>query len=98
MNKIFSLILILSISSCSSIAFWQSDEIDPDEPRELVDFNERFEFTENWEKKFKGENNLNNFIPAFQAVVYFLLTKRQCLKYGYRIWRSPLGDRTRNNN
>ena len=33
MNKLFSLILILSISSCSSIAFWQSDEIDPDEPR-----------------------------------------------------------------
>ncbi len=49
MNKIFSLILILSISSCSSIAFWQSDEVDPDEPRELIDFNERFEFTENWD-------------------------------------------------
>ena len=46
MNKIFSLILILSISSCSSIAFWQSDEIDLDEPRELKEFNERFEFIE----------------------------------------------------
>ena len=54
MNKIFSLILILSISSCSSIAFWQSDEVDPDKPRELIDFNERFEFTENWDIKFKG--------------------------------------------
>ena len=52
MNKIFSLIIILSISSCSSIAFWQSDEVDPDEPRELIDFNNRFEFIENWEIKF----------------------------------------------
>ena len=73
MNKIFSLILILSISSCSSIAFWQSDEVDPDEPRELVDFNERFEFAENWEIKFKGENALNNFIPAFSGSSLFFV-------------------------
>ena len=32
MNKFLSLILILTISSCSSIAFWQSDEVDLDEP------------------------------------------------------------------
>ena len=73
MNKIFSLILILSISSCSSIAFWQSDEVDPDEPRELIDFNERFEFTENWDIKFKGENTLNNFIPAFSGTSLFFV-------------------------
>jgi len=65
MNKIFSLVLIISLSSCSSIAFWQSDEIDPDEPKELVDFNERFEFVENWETKFSGENTLNNFCTRF---------------------------------
>ena len=73
MNKISSLILMLLISSCSSIAFWQSDEVDPDEPRELEDFNERFEFTENWEIKFKGENNLNNFIPAFSGGSLFFV-------------------------
>ena len=73
MNKIFSLILILSISSCSSIAFWQSDEVDSDEPRELVDFNERFKFAENWEIKFKGENALNNFIPAFSGSSLFFV-------------------------
>ncbi len=67
MNKLLSLILILSISSCSSIAFWQSDEVDPDEPRELEDFNERFQFVENWEIRFKGENKLNNFEPAFSG-------------------------------
>ena len=67
MNKLLSLIFILSISSCSSIAFWQSDEVDPDEPRELEDFNERFQFVENWEIRFKGENKLNNFEPAFSG-------------------------------
>ena len=73
MNKFLSLILILTISSCSSIAFWQSDEVDLDEPRELIDFNERFEFTENWEKKFKGESNLNSFIPAFAGNSLFFV-------------------------
>ena len=73
MNKFLSLILILTINSCSSIAFWQSDEVDLDEPRELIDFNERFEFTENWETKFKGESNLNSFIPAFAGNSLFFV-------------------------
>tara|TARA_B100000965_G_scaffold402770_1_gene429453 strand:- start:1436 stop:2575 length:1140 start_codon:yes stop_codon:yes gene_type:complete len=73
MNKFLSLILILTISSCSSIAFWQSDEVDLDEPRELIDFNERFEFIENWETKFKGESNLNSFIPAFAGNSLFFV-------------------------
>ena len=95
MNKIFSLILILSISSCSSIAFWQSDEIDPDEPRELEDFNERFEFTENWEKKFKGENNLNNFIPAFSGGSLFFVDQEgnvsnMDIESGEVLWETEL--------
>ena len=95
MNKIFSLILILSISSCSSIAFWQSDEIAPDEPRELVDFNEKFEFTENWEKKFKGENNLNNFIPAFSGGSLFFVDQEgnvsnMDIESGEVLWETEL--------
>ena len=95
MNKIFSLILILSISSCSSIAFWQSDEIDPDEPRELEDFNERFEFIENWEKKFKGENNLNNFIPAFSGGSLFFVDQEgnvsnMDIESGEVLWETEL--------
>ena len=64
---------MLFATSCSSIAFWQSDEIDPSEPRELEDFNERFEFIENWETKFKGENTLNNFAPAFSGSNLFFV-------------------------
>ena len=95
MNKIFSLILILSISSCSSIAFWQSDEVDPDEPRELEDFNERFQFVENWEIKFKGENKLNNFEPAFSGSSLFFADQKGNvsnidIQSGEIIWESEL--------
>ena len=95
MNKLLSLILILSISSCSSIAFWQSDEVDPDEPRELEDFNERFQFVENWEIKFKGENKLNNFEPAFSGSSLFFADKKGNvsnidIQSGEIIWESEL--------
>ncbi len=95
MNKLLSLILILSISSCSSIAFWQSDELDPDEPRELEDFNERFQFVENWEIKFKGENKLNNFEPAFSGSSLFFADKKGNvsnidIQSGEIIWESEL--------
>ena len=95
MNKFLSLILILTISSCSSIAFWQSDEVDPDEPRELIDFNERFEFTENWQTKFKGESNLNSFIPAFSGNNLFFVdpegnVKSIDINSGEVLWDSEL--------
>ena len=95
MNKLLSLILILSISSCSSIAFWQSDEVDPDEPRELEDFNERFQFVENWEIKFKGENKLNNFEPAFSGSSLFFADQKGNvsnidIQTGEIIWESEL--------
>ncbi len=95
MNKFLSLILILTISSCSSIAFWQSDEVDLDEPRELIDFNERFEFTENWETKFKGESNLNSFIPAFAGNSLFFVdpegnVKSIDINSGEVLWDSEL--------
>ena len=95
MNKLLSLILILSISSCSSIAFWQSDEVDPDEPRELEDFNERFQFVENWEIKFKGENKLNNFEPAFSGSSLFSADQKGNvsnidIQSGEIIWESEL--------
>ena len=95
MNKLLSLILILSISSCSSIAFWQSDKVDPDEPRELEDFNERFQFVENWEIKFKGENKLNNFEPAFSGSSLFFADQKGNvsnidIQSGEIIWESEL--------
>ena len=95
MNKILTLILVLSINSCSSIAFWQSDEIDLDEPRELIEFNERFKFVENWETKFKGENLLNNFIPAFSGSNLFFVDPQGNLtnidiESGEELWSSEI--------
>ena len=95
MIKILSLVLILSITSCSSIAFWQSDEIDPDEPRELIDFNERFEFIENWETKFKGQNTLNNFLPAFSGNNLFFVdpegnVSNMDIESGEVLWETEL--------
>ena len=95
MNKILTLILVLSINSCSSIAFWQSDEIDLDEPRELIEFNERFKFEENWETKFKGENLLNNFIPAFSGSNLFFVDPQGNLtnidiESGEELWSSEI--------
>ena len=74
MNKIFSLILILSISSCSSIAFWQSDEIDLDEPRELKEFNERFEFIEIWDIKF----NIKRVISLYPQMILHRILDLKC--------------------
>ncbi len=95
MNKLFSIVLILTISSCSSIAFWESDEVVPDEPRELIDFNEKFEFTENWEANFKGESILNNFVPAFSGSSLFFVDpegniKSMDVNSGEVLWDSEL--------
>ncbi len=95
MNKLFSIVLILTISSCSSIAFWESDEVDPDEPRELIDFNEKFEFTENWEANFKGESILNNFVPAFSGSSLFFVdpegnVRSMDVNSGEVLWDSEL--------
>ena len=95
MDKIITLIFIFLISSCSSIAFWQSDEIDLDEPRELAEFNERFEFIEIWETKFKGESTLNNFVPDFSGNNLFFVdpegnVSNIDIESGELLWESKL--------
>ncbi len=95
MNKILASILIVSMTSCSSLMFWKSDEVDPDEPRDLMDFNEKFELIENWEIKFKGENVLNNFIPAFSGSNLFFVDQEgnvssMDIESGQVIWEIEL--------
>ena len=95
MDKIITLIFIFLLSSCSSIAFWQSDEIDLDEPRELAEFNERFEFIEIWEAKFKGESALNNFVPDFSGNNLFFVdpegnVSNIDIESGELLWESKL--------
>ena len=71
--KYRSLIVLCSIfiiSSCSSmdgLRFWKSDEIDPDEPKELVAFSNQKNIVIEWKNSFKGENEIGNFLPDFSA-------------------------------
>jgi len=69
-RNLIVLCTILIISSCSSmdgLRFWKSDEIDPDEPKELVAFSNQKNIVIEWKNSFKGENEIGNFLPDFSA-------------------------------
>ena len=62
-----SIFIISSCSSMDGLRFWKSDEIDPDEPRELVAFSNQKNIVIEWKNSFKGENEIGNFLPDFSA-------------------------------
>ena len=70
LNKYVLILLVFLTSSCSSLdslRFWQSDEIDPDEPKILSSFSNQKTITIAWKKSFKGENKMGNFQPDFSS-------------------------------
>ena len=70
LNKYALILLVFLTSSCSSLdslRFWQSDEIDPDEPKVLSSFSNQKTITISWKKSFKGENKMGNFQPDFSS-------------------------------
>ena len=62
-----SIFIISSCSSMDGLRFWKSDEIDPDEPKELVAFSNQRNIVIEWKNSFKGENEIGNFLPDFSA-------------------------------
>ena len=62
-----SIFIISSCSSMDGLRFWKSDEIDPDEPKELVAFSNQKNIVLEWKNSFKGENEIGNFLPDFSA-------------------------------
>ena len=62
-----SIFIISSCSSMDGLRFWKSDEIDPDEPKELVAFSNQKNIVIKWKNSFKGENEIGNFLPDFSA-------------------------------
>ena len=62
-----SIFIISSCSSMDGLRFWKSDEIDPDEPKELVAFSNQKNIVIKWRNSFKGENEIGNFLPDFSA-------------------------------
>ena len=68
-QKLF-LLSILLISGCStldSLRFWQNDEVDPDEPKELSSFVSQENIKVLWRNSYNGENEIGNFLPSFNA-------------------------------
>ena len=59
--------LVSSCASSDGLRFWKSDEIDPDEPRELISFSEQKNISISWKHSFSGNNDLGNFVPAFSS-------------------------------
>ena len=71
-NRYLILALALIISSCSSIAdmqFWKSDDVedDPTKPAELKEFKNEVDINIAWVSKFKNEDNIGDFKPAFSS-------------------------------
>ena len=68
-QKLF-LLSILLISGCStldSLRFWQNDEVDPEEPKELSSFASQENIKVLWRNSYNGENEIGNFLPSFNA-------------------------------
>ena len=62
------------LSSCSSLdglRFWKSDEVDPDEPKELYKIENKQDVQIIWDLSFDGENEIGNFEPAFSSKSIF---------------------------
>ena len=75
-NLSIILIFISSCSSLSNIKFWESEEVDDDEPRKLQNYNEVFKIENSWKISFDGENTLGNFKPSFSGKnIYFADTE-----------------------
>ena len=68
-QKLFllSLLLISGCSTLDSLRFWQNDEVDPDEPKELSSFASQENIKVLWRNSYNGENEIGNFLPSFNA-------------------------------
>tara|TARA_B100000242_G_scaffold91793_1_gene62277 strand:+ start:15917 stop:17077 length:1161 start_codon:yes stop_codon:yes gene_type:complete len=65
---IFQFIFVLSAcSSLDGLRFWNTDEVDPDEPRELEAFSNKKIISLEWSKSFSGKNEIGNFEPDFSS-------------------------------
>ena len=67
-NNIFLSVILILISSCSTLAFWEdTTEDDVIEPVALKSFKNEYPLSIEWKKSFKGENSLGSFKPSFYS-------------------------------
>ena len=70
-NYLFIVLMLASCSSMDSLRFWQNNEIDPDEPRNLISITSKKSIELEWKKSFEGKNSLGNFVPGFSSQKLF---------------------------
>ena len=73
-NYLVAFLLIFILSSCSSLSslkFWESEDIDPDEPKTLNPITNSIDANVDWKKSFSGNNLLGSFEPAFSSKSIF---------------------------
>ena len=95
----FAIVQILFIlSSCSSLQglkFWETDEAESDEPKELTSYENLKNISITWDLSFNGENEIGNFEPGFSSQNLFFADSEGTLssisiKNGEIVWSTEL--------
>ena len=89
---------VFILSSCSSLQglkFWETDEVDPDEPKELSSYENQKDISIIWNLSFDGENEIGNFEPGFSSQNLFFADSEGTLssislKSGEKEWSTEL--------
>ena len=90
--------IVFILSSCSSLQglkFWETDEVDPDEPKELSSYENQKDILNIWNLSFDGENEIGNFEPGFSSQNLFFADSEGTLssislKSGEKEWSTEL--------
>jgi outer membrane protein assembly factor BamB len=90
--------VVFILSSCSSLQglkFWETDEVDLDEPKELLSYENQKDLSITWNLSFDGENKIGNFEPGFSSQNLFFADSEGTLSSiamnnGETVWSTEL--------
>ena len=90
--------IVFILSSCSSLQglkFWETDEVDLDEPKELLSYENQKDLSITWNLSFDGENEIGNFEPGFSSQNLFFADSKGTLSSiainnGETVWSTEL--------
>ena len=90
--------IVFILSSCSSLQglkFWETDEVDLDEPKELLSYENQKDLSITWNLSFDGENEIGNFEPGFSSQNLFFADSEGTLSSiainnGETVWSTEL--------
>ena len=90
--------IVFILSSCSSLQglkFWETDEVDLDEPKELFSYENQKDLSITWNLSFDGENEIGNFEPGFSSQNLFFADSEGTLSSiainnGETVWSTEL--------